>query len=89
MPVLVTAEVPGQTPEGFKRILNAVEPAMRQSKGFIAVGSGVTPEGCHCFEIWETSEDATRFFATHIHPNLPAEIRPKRSILELHSFLKA
>jgi hypothetical protein len=88
MPVLVTAEVPGQTPEGFKRILAAVEPAMRESKGFIAVGSGLTPEGVRCFEIWETADDATQFFARHIHPNLPAEITPKRSILELHTFLK-
>ena len=33
-------------------------------------------------------EDATRFFAQHVNPRLPSGIRPKRSIVELHSLVR-
>lgn len=89
MAVLVTAEVQGQTPEGFAGMLAAMEPALRQAKGFIAVGGGQSGGGWRVFELWETQEDATHFFATYVHPNLPAGVTPKRSMLQLQSFLKA
>ena len=89
MPVLVTAEVPGQTAEGFAGMLAALEPALRQAKGFIAVGGGQSHGSWHTFELWETQEDAAQFFAKYVHPNLPPGVTPKRSILPLQSFLKA
>jgi hypothetical protein len=89
MAVLVTAEVPGQTAEGFSRMVAALEPALRQSKGFIAVGGGMSPEGWRVFELWASQEDATQFFARYVHPNLPEGIKPRRSILPLHTLLKA
>jgi hypothetical protein len=39
-------------------------------------------------ELWETSEDATQFFATVVHPNLPPGIKPRRSLVELHSLVR-
>jgi hypothetical protein len=89
MAVLVTAEVPGQTAEGFAQMVSALEPALRQSKGFIAVGGGMSPEGWRVFELWESQHDATEFFARFVHPNLPPGVTPRRSILELNTLVKA
>ena len=89
MAVLVTAEVPGQTQEGYDRMLVALEPLLRQAKGFIAHGAGPAGDSWRVFEIWETQHDATQFFATHIRPNLPEGVKPQRTLLELHSFVRA
>ena len=89
MAVLVTADVPGQTEEGIARMMTVLEPMLRQAKGFIAVGHGVSRDGMRCFEVWESQEDATRFFAEFVHPNLPPGITPKRSYLDLCSLVTA
>ena len=89
MAVLITAEVPGQTQEKYDQMLAVLSPLLRQSKGFIAHGAGPAPEGWRSFEIWETADDATQFFATYIHPNLPEGIKPKRALLTLHSLVQA
>ena len=39
------------------------------------------------FEVWETQAEATAFFATHVHPNLPPGVKPKRTIIELHALV--
>ena len=88
MAVLVTAEVPGQTTEGYEGMLAVLSPVLRQAKGFIAHGAGPSGDGWRSFEIWESQEDATQFFAKYIHPNLPDGVKPKRSILELHSLIR-
>jgi quinol monooxygenase YgiN len=88
MAVLVTADVPGQTPEGFDTMLAALTPALRQAKGFIALGAGPDGDSWRVFEIWESQADATQFFAKYIQPNLPAGVKPKRTFRELHSFFK-
>jgi len=87
MAVLITAEVPGQTQEKYDQMLGVLGPLIRQAKGFIAHGAGPVDGGWRSFEVWETSEDATRFFATYIHPNLPPGITPKRTLLQLHSLV--
>jgi hypothetical protein len=89
MAVLVTAEVPGQTQEKYEHMLAVLGPALRQAKGFIAHGAGPVGDGWRSFEIWETQDDATQFFAEYIHPNLPEGIKPKRTLLQLHSLVKA
>ena len=85
MAVLVTAEVPGQTQEGYDHMLAVLTPALRQAKGFIAHGAGPAGAGWRVFEIWESQDDATEFFAKYIQPNLPEGVKPKRSFLELPS----
>jgi len=55
MAVLVTADVPGQTLEGYDRMIAALSPALQQAKGFIAQGA----------------------------------VKPKRTLLELHSLVMA
>ena len=89
MAVLVTADVPGQTQEAYDQMLAVLGPLLRQAKGFIAHGAGPAGDLWRSFEIWESPEDATQFFARHIHPNLPAGIKPRRTMLELHSLVRA
>ena len=89
MAVLVTADVPGQTQEGYDHMIAALTPALKQAKGFIAQGAGPAGDGWRVFEIWESQADATAFFAKHIHPNLPEGVKPKRTILELHNLIMA
>jgi hypothetical protein len=89
MAVLITADVPGQTQEKYDRMLAVLEPLIRQAKGFIAHGAGPAGDGWRSFEVWETAEDATHFFATCIHPTLPPGITPKRTLLQLHSLVQA
>jgi len=39
-------------------------------------------------EIWQSREDAARFFASAIAPNLPEGIRPKLTFEPLHDLLQ-
>ncbi len=87
MAVLVVADVPGQTQEGYDGMLAAMQPALRQAKGFIAHGAGPDGDGWHVFEIWETAADATEWFARMVQPNLPPGIKPKRTVRELHALV--
>lgn len=87
MAVLILATVDRQTREQYDGMLAVLEPALRSAPGFIAHGAGPSPEGWRTFEVWETSADATRFFVTHIHPILPAGLKPRRSMVDLHSFV--
>ncbi len=88
MPVLVTAEVAGQTQEKYDQMIAILGPLIRQARGFIAHGAGPVSGGWRSFEVWETEEDATQFFAEYIHPNLPPGIKPKRTLLRLHSLVR-
>lgn len=88
MAVLITAVVPGQTQEGYDQALAHLGPALREATGFIAHGAGPSAEGWRVFEIWESQDQATRFFAKFIQPSLPPGIKPKRTYLTLHTLIK-
>ena len=85
MAVLIIADVPGQTHEGYDGMLEEIEPLLHEAKGFIAHGAGPSVDGWKTFEVWESAGDATAFFAAHVHPNLPPGVRPRRTIVELHA----
>jgi hypothetical protein len=85
MPVLITAVVPGQTQEGYDGAMAVLRPLLVEAKGFIAHGAGMSSEGWRVFEVWESQQEATEFFAKYIHPNLPPGVTPKRTYLELHN----
>lgn len=89
MAVLVTAEVPGQTPQGYDPMLAAMKPALQAAPGFVLHVAYDTPDGWRVLEIWETAKDATDFFAKVVHPNLPPGVKPKRTLHELHAMVKA
>lgn len=87
MAVMVIAEVPGQTREGFAHIMKALESELRQAPGFILVTGFPVDGSWQTVEVWETAKDATQFFATFVHPNLPAGLKPKRKIHELQTLV--
>ena len=88
MAVLVLADVCGQSQEGYDAMLAVLEPRLEQAPGFIAHGAGPVGSGWwKTFEVWESLAEATAFFATHVHPNLPPGVTPKRTIIELHALV--
>lgn len=88
MPVLVTAEVAGQTQQGYEGMLAGLESVLKQAPGFVIHSAHPVDGGWRVIEIWESKEEANRFFAEFVAPNLAPGIRPKRSIQELHSLLR-
>ena len=69
--MLVTAEVPGQTQEKYDQMIAILGPLIRQARGIVAHGAGPVSDGWRSFEVWETKEDATQFFAEY-PPSEPA-----------------
>ncbi len=82
------SEVSGQSPQGYDGMLGSVSDALKRSPGFIMHMSHPSDAGWRIVEVWDSKEDATRFFATHIAPKLPDGIRPKLSFQPLHSLLQ-
>lgn len=89
MPVLVTAEIAGQTQQGYEGMLAGLGTVLKQAPGFVMHSAHPVDGGWRVLEIWESKEEANRFFAEFVAPNLPAGIRPRRSVQELHSLLRA
>ena len=89
MAVLVTAEVAGQTREGYDGMLEALTETIRTAPGFVLHTGHPVEGGWRIIEVWETKDAANQFFAKHVAPNLPPGIRPKRTVQELRGLLKA
>ena len=85
MPVLVTADVPNQTPEGYDSMLVGLEPLIRSAPGFLFHGAYSDGGTWRVLEIWESRQAATEFFAKYVHPNLPPGVKPHRVLHDLHS----
>lgn len=88
MAVLVTAEVQGQTQEGYDGMLVGLRDMIRRAKGLVLHTAHAIEGGWQVVEVWETQHDANEFFAKFVHPNLPPGIKPKRSFQELHSLVQ-
>jgi hypothetical protein len=89
MAVMVISEVEGQSSQGYDGMLAVLDEALRRSPGFIMHTSHPVESGWRIVEVWESREDAARFFAAHVAPKLPDGIRPKLSFQPLHSLLKS
>lgn len=89
MAVLMMADVPGQTPEGYDGMLAVLTAPLKQADGFIAHMAGVYGETWRVTEIWESVKDASEFYAKYVDPNLPPGVKPKRTFMELHSLIRA
>jgi hypothetical protein len=87
MPVLVTAEVQGQTQQGYDGMLNVLASALKQAPGFVLHTAHPIDGGWRIVEVWESQHDANQFFAKYVHPNLPSGIKPKRSVQALHGLV--
>ena len=88
MAVLMTAEVPGQTTEGYDGMLSVLTEPLRQAPGFIAHIAGPDGDGWRVTEIWDSVREASDFYARYVDPNLPPGVKPKRSFMELHSLIR-
>lgn len=89
MSVLMVSEIAGQSSLGYDGMLTLVHDALKQAPGFILHMSHPVDTGWRIVEVWQSREDAARFFSAHIAPNLPDNIRPKLSFHPLHSLLEA
>jgi hypothetical protein len=88
MAVLVTAEVAGQTQQGYDGMLQFLAGSIKAAPGFVLHSAHPVDGGWRILEVWETKEAANQFFAKHVAPNLPPGIRPKRTVQELHSLVR-
>ena len=87
MAVLVTAEVQGQTEQGYDAMLEILAVALKQAPGFVFHSAHAVEGGWRIIEVWDSKAEANQFYAKNVAPNLPPGIHPKRSVQELHSFL--
>jgi quinol monooxygenase YgiN len=87
MAVIVTAEVAGQTEQGYDGMRAALAEPMRRAPGFILHCARPVEGGWRVVEVWESKEAADRWFATGVAPHLPPGIHPKRHTEELHSLV--
>ena len=89
MPVMMIGEVPNLTEEIYAGMITQMVPAMRACKGFISHAAGPSPTaGWRVVEIWESEEDAKRWFDTNVKPNLPAGVIPDRRYYPLHTVVR-
>jgi hypothetical protein len=88
MAVLMVGEASGQTPEGYDGMMSVIGPELKVAPGFLLRASHPIDNGWRVIEVWETREDATRFYATHVAPRLPKGIRPKMTFAPLHDLMQ-
>lgn len=90
MPVLMIGEVPNLTEEIYSGMPEQLQPLLKASKGFIAHSGGPNPAGgWRVVEMWDTEEDARRWFEDNVKPNLPPGIEPNRTYHPLRSAFTA
>lgn len=87
MAVLIVAEVEGQTAEAYDQMMVVLRPLLNAAPGFVAQGGGPSRHTWRVFEVWESLDDATRFFAAHIRPALPPGVTPARTVVELRNLI--
>ena len=87
MAVLITAEVAGQTEQGYDGMLVALEGLLKHAPGFVLHSAYQVAGGWRVLEVWESKIQANEWFAKVVAPNLPPGVHPKRSVQELHSLV--
>ena len=88
MAVLVTAEVPGQTQQGYDGMLSVLGSALKAAPGFILHTAFPVEGGWRVLEMWDSKRQADEWYAKNVAPNLPPGIHPKRAVQELHSLVQ-
>jgi len=89
MPILVTTKVKGQTPQGYDQVSRFLHELVKKAPGFILHTAYQGEEDWMVVEIWDSKEQADRFFSDNVAPNLPKGIVPKRTYQSLHSVVSA
>ena len=88
MAVLVTAEVPGQTQQGYDGMLTVLDGPLRLASGFVLHTAYPVEGGWRILEIWDSKTQANEWYAKSVAPKLPPGVHPKRSVQELHSLVR-
>jgi heme-degrading monooxygenase HmoA len=88
MAVVILADVPGQTKEGYERTIAVLGEAMREAPGFIMHLGHEVDGGWRVIEVWESSKAAADWFAKAVRPNLPPGVKPQRKYQELHTLIR-
>jgi hypothetical protein len=88
MAVAISAEVPGQTKEGYEQTIRLLGDALKGAPGFIMHFGHPIEGGWRVVEVWESSKDAAAWFAKYVRPNLPPEVKPQRHTQELHTLIR-
>lgn len=89
MAVIVTAEVHGQTRDGYDGMLAALGDLARRADGFVLHSAYVVDGQWRVVEVWQSKAQAHRFFAQQVAPHLPPGVHPKRTVHAAHSLLTA
>jgi hypothetical protein len=87
MAVMMISDIAGQTAAGYDGLLGMVRDHFKSAPGFVAHSGHPTATGWRVVEIWESREDAGRFFAAHVAPYLPEGIHPKLTFEPLHALV--
>lgn len=87
MAVLVSSDVHGQTREGYDGVLHVVRDSIKAAPGFIMHCAYPSDGKWVLYEVWDSKQQADRWFAATVVPNLPKGIHPKRNYQELHSLV--
>jgi quinol monooxygenase YgiN len=87
MPLLMKAEVLGQTEDGYKAVFDALAPLYQQAPGFIAHVSHAIEGGWCVMDVWTSKDAFQAFFSEHVVHRLPSTVRPKISFQVLHDAL--
>jgi heme-degrading monooxygenase HmoA len=85
--IAITADVPGQTREGYEETIRVLGSLLKDAPGFIMHYGHPVEGGWRVVEVWESARDAAEWFAKYVRPNLPADIQPKRDTHELHTLI--
>lgn len=88
MPVVILADVPGQTKEGYEKTIAVMGEAIRKAPGFIMHLGHEVDGGWRVIEVWESSKAAADWFAKAVRPNLPPGVKPQRKYQELHTLIR-
>jgi hypothetical protein len=88
LPILISADVPGQTKEGYEETIRALGSSLKSAPGFIMHFAHPIEGGWRVFEVWESSKEASEWFAKYVRPNLPPHIKPQRRVQELHTLIR-
>jgi len=88
MAIIMISDLEGQTAESYERVLELVQPHYPEASGFLMHSGYPTDTGWRVVELWESREEAGRFFAQHVAPNLPKGIHPKAKFEPLHTLVQ-
>ena len=88
MAVLVTAEVTGQTQQGYDGMLGKLQGPLKQAPGFILHTAHPVEGGWRILEVWDSKAQSNEWYAKNVAPNLPPGVHPKRMVQELHSLIQ-